>query len=112
MLTAVEFYKALADDTRLQTLLLVVAEQELCVCELVEALQCSQPKISRHLALLKQQNLLVDRKQKQWVFYRLNPALPQWCQHVLETSLQHNQNYLSDAAQRLSLMQNRPDKCC
>ena len=46
----VTFFKALADETRLKSLLLILQEQELCVCELVAALADSQPKISRHLA--------------------------------------------------------------
>lgn len=53
MFTAVEFFKLVADDTRLRCLLLLVQEGELCVCELMTALNESQPKISRHLALLR-----------------------------------------------------------
>ncbi len=49
------FFKALADETRLRSLLLILQQGELCVCELTEALALSQPKISRHLAQLRTQ---------------------------------------------------------
>jgi ArsR family transcriptional regulator len=48
------FFKMLADSTRLRCLLLMQAEGELCVCELTHALNLSQPKISRHLAHLRE----------------------------------------------------------
>ena len=57
-----QFYKCLADDTRLKAMLLISHEEALCVCELVVALELSQPKVSRHLAQLRQYGLLSDRK--------------------------------------------------
>ncbi|MEO9274926.1 metalloregulator ArsR/SmtB family transcription factor [Marinomonas sp. 5E14-1] len=51
------FFKALADDTRLRCLLLIKQFTELCVCELMEALNETQPKISRHLAQLRKNGL-------------------------------------------------------
>ena len=72
----IQFYKCLSDETRLRCLMLIENEGELCVCELTEALAESQPKVSRHLAQLRQCELLLDRKQGQWVYYRINPTLP------------------------------------
>jgi len=66
--------------------MLIQQEGELCVCELMEALQESQPKISRHLAQLRKFNLLSDRRQGQWVFYRINPSLPNWAADILNTT--------------------------
>lgn len=79
-------FKALADDTRLKCVLLIHRERELCVCELTDALQLSQPKISRHLALLREARLLLDRRQGQWVYYRLNPELPQWATEIIDNA--------------------------
>ena len=56
------FFKMLADSTRLRCLLLMQAEGELCVCELTHALNLSQPKISRHLAHLREAGVLVARR--------------------------------------------------
>ncbi|WP_394130412.1 metalloregulator ArsR/SmtB family transcription factor [Shewanella maritima] len=115
MLTAIDFYKALADDTRLKCILLITQENELCVCELMEALQESQPKISRHLAQLRKTGVLQDRRQGQWVFYELSAELPQWMKQVLTTSLTNNQTYLSNSYDRLAKMGDRPQRlnsCC
>ena len=78
------FTKALADQTRLRILLLLVGKEELCVCELTQALQLAQPKISRHLAVLRESGLLLDRKAGLWVYYRLHPELPCFLLDVLE----------------------------
>nr|AAC69642.1 ArsR [Pseudomonas aeruginosa PAO1] len=82
-----EVFKCLADETRVRATLLIVDQGELCVCELMCALADSQPKISRHLAQLRSAGLLLDRRQGQWVYYRLNPALPAWIHEVLQVTL-------------------------
>ena len=104
----VSIYKCLADDTRLRSLLLITREGELCVCELMAALDENQPKISRHLAQLRQFDLLVDRRQGQWVFYRLNPALPTWVRELLATTLSANEIFIAENLAALAQMQSRP----
>lgn len=106
-----QFYKCLAEETRLRSLLLIAGEGELCVCELMEALDESQPKISRHLAQLRQCGLLRDRRQGQWVFYRLDPALPAWARAVLEQTGDANPAYLEQNRRRLKRMADRPERC-
>ncbi len=109
------FYKCFADDTRLRCLLLVAHELELCVCELVAALNETQPKISRHLANLRECGLLHDRRQGQWVFYSINPALPFWCRQVLDETLKSNINYIAENVAALQTMGERPERkaaCC
>lgn len=111
----IQFFKCLADETRLKTLLLIIQEHELCVCELVAALSLSQPKVSRHLAQLRNCELLKDRRQGQWVFYRLNDALPQWATEVIEKTAANNKAFLSDNVSSLNQMGDRPTRasiCC
>jgi len=111
----VQFYKCLSDETRLRSLLLIETEGELCVCELTEALDEIQPKISRHLAQLRKCELLLDRRQGQWVFYRINPALPEWSKSVLSSTVENNQDFLSENLKRLRSMGERPKRakaCC
>jgi len=115
MLDPVVFYKCLADDTRLKSLLLIEAEQELCVCELTAALELSQPKVSRHLAQLRAAELLLDRRQGQWVYYRINPKLPAWALAVIKQTLASNARYLDIPQTRLCRMGDRPTRvgaCC
>lgn len=110
-----QFFKCLADDTRLKIMMLIEREQELCVCELMVALQESQSKISRHLALLRNCDLLLVRKQRQWAYYRLNPALAFWIAEVINLSSQHNDAFLADNISKLKAMTARPEEaenCC
>ena len=70
MQRTVEVFKSLGDETRLRILNLLV-EREVCVCDIHESLQISQPKASRHLAYLRRAGLVTDRKKGLWVHYRL-----------------------------------------
>src|SRR3954468_17879816 len=98
MLPPPEIFKCLSDETRLRATLLIAREGELCVCELMCALNDSQPKISRHLAQLRSCGLLLDRRQGQWVYYRLNPDLPAWIAQILKTTSEANTAWLQDNA--------------
>lgn len=114
-LTPTTVFKCLADDNRVRMMLLIAHEGELCVCELTCALNESQPKVSRHLAQLRNCGLLMDRRQGQWVYYRLHPDLPDWVRGVLGTTLQANKHWLSPDAKRLGEMGDRPQRaaaCC
>ncbi|RJE78048.1 transcriptional regulator [Pseudoalteromonas sp. MSK9-3] len=111
----VTFFKCLADETRLKALLLIQQEGELCVCELMVALNESQPKVSRHLAQLRKEKLLLDRKHKQWVYYRVNDALPQWALVTLAQTHKDNEAYYLAALTKLNTMGSRPERilsCC
>lgn len=86
-LTPEVLFQALSDPTRLRVLMLLTNEKELCVCELTDALDLSQPMISRHLAQLRASELVSDRRAGQWVYYRLHPGLPKWARSVLAKTL-------------------------
>ena len=111
----IQFYKCLADETRLRSLLLINREKELCVCELMVALKESQPKVSRHLAQLRKFGLLKDKRQGQWIFYRINTELPDWAKTVLDSTTENNPDFLVNDLARLSEMGDRPTRvstCC
>ncbi len=109
-----QFFKALGDHTRLRMLVLLTGEGELCVCELTHALDEIQPKVSRHLALLRELGLVLDRRQGQWIYYRMNPDLPEWCRGVLlaTTGGVRLQSPFSEDLQALKDMVERPDSVC
>ena len=69
-------FRAFSDRTRLRLLNLLQGGEgrERCVCELVEALELPQSKISRHLAYLRKAGLVKARKEGLWMYYRLAPA--------------------------------------
>lgn len=80
---ASDILSALADPLRLRALALMAAEGDLCVCELTFALDVKQPKMSKHLATLRDCGLVCDRRDAQWVFYGLAPDRPAWVQDML-----------------------------
>lgn len=111
MIEPVQFFKCLADETRLNSCLLIFAEGELCVCELVEALNDSQPKISRHLAQLRNCGVLDDSRRGQWVYYAMAHDLPTWCFDVLQAASEANSKAINSFKKNLQAMKNRP-QCC
>jgi len=64
-------FKVLSDETRLRITVLL-AKEELCVCQLSGILDISQPKISRHLSKLRDLGFVIDQRQEKFVYYRLN----------------------------------------
>lgn len=77
-------FKALADETRLKILGLLVQRGELCVCDFVEVLHISQSKASRHLRYLLNAGLLQDRREAVWVHYRIAKLLSSERQAVVK----------------------------
>ncbi|VAW94020.1 Arsenical resistance operon repressor [hydrothermal vent metagenome] len=110
ILTARDLFTALSNDVRLRCLVLLQLQGELCVCELIQALDFSQPMISRHLALLRDSGLVKDRRAGQWVYYSINPELEAWVAEVLLLTAQSNslEKPFSDDIQMLTDMPNRP----
>lgn len=112
--TPESLFNILSDPTRLRALVLIQSEGEVCVCELTHALQESQPKISRHLALMRDAGIVEARREGTWMHYRLGCSLPGWARHIVESSheqLSELAIYREDA-RRLSRMNNRPERIC
>lgn len=78
---------ALNDPTRLAAMRLLEGGSELCVCDLMRQLGATQSRMSRHMQVLKQAGLVLDRRDAQWVRYRLNPALPTNIRTLLAAAL-------------------------
>jgi ArsR family transcriptional regulator len=105
------FFKSLSEETRLKSLLLILKKEELCVCNLMHALDLSQPKISRHLAELRKSGIVQDERRGKWVYYRLNPDLPAWARDVLLQTLQHKTDYIAHECQQLDEQSCSRDTC-
>lgn len=106
-----EFFKCLADDTRLKCLLLIAEADEACVCDLMSALDLDQPKISRHLAQLRECEVLLNERRGKWVFYKLHPALPSWARDVVVEAAAHNPDYIKRALKKLTASQTAITRC-
>ena len=101
-ISPLQLFKSLSDETRLGIVLLLKEMGELCVCDLCTVLEQSQPKISCHLAMLRESGLLLDRKNGKWVHYRLSPHIPSWAAQVIEQAWLSQQHDVQAIARKLA----------
>jgi ArsR family transcriptional regulator len=69
--------RVMGDARRLRLLQLLLAHRELCVCELVDALQLPQYQVSRHLAALRKIGVVTDRREGLWAYYAIPDSVRQ-----------------------------------
>jgi ArsR family transcriptional regulator len=69
---SVQLFHALSDSTRL-SILQRLRFGERCVCDLTDALDAAQSRLSFHLKVLKDADLVTDRREGRWMYYTLNP---------------------------------------
>jgi ArsR family transcriptional regulator len=102
-------FDVLSDASRRHILALLRTEGELCVCELVAALDDIQPRISRHLAVLREAGWVNTRREGTWVFYSLG-ELPVWAQSVVNALTQGGvpTAELDKSQKRLACFEGRP----
>jgi ArsR family transcriptional regulator len=81
------FFLALADKTRLR-LLNLMREDEVCVCYFTEVLRESQPKISRHLAYLRNAGIVSARREGKWMNYKIEMPENPFAAQVLTDTLE------------------------
>ncbi|WP_286221605.1 metalloregulator ArsR/SmtB family transcription factor [Marinobacter apostichopi] len=108
----VAVFKAMADEFRLSALLLIRDQGPLCVCELTEAFDVPQPKVSRHLATLKDTGLLETERRGQWIYYSFNRQIPSWLVRVLDETASSNGGLIQQSQERLLAMADRPAVRC
>ncbi len=85
-----DIYKLLSDETRLR-ILIVLMHKKLCVCQLQGILEESQPKVSKHLAKLRDLGLVRDERKEQFIFYGLNHE-NEMVKELLKTTLKYASN--------------------
>ena len=103
------FFKLLSDETRFRCLVLLFEQKELCVCELMYALDLPQSKVSRHLAHMKKQEIVVQRREEQWVLYSINPELTGFQLNIIKKCVDESKNIATFEAdnERLLMADNR-----
>jgi len=100
-------FMALADKTRLR-LLNLMAEDEVCVCFFTEVLGDSQPKISRHLAYLRNADLVEARRDGKWMHYSIRWPNDEGLRSVLRATL----TAMADDAEMRADKANYENVCC
>lgn len=108
----VSVFRALSDGFRLAALMLIRSQGELCVCELTEAFDLPQPKVSRHLASLRDAGLLQTERRGQWVYYSLHAQMPDWVHRILTETADNHAAMIDQPTQRLQAMADRPAVRC
>lgn len=84
-------FKALGDATRLE-IVSMLFNKELCVCDILDAFQMSQPAISHHLRILREAGVVLDRKEGKWVLYRINPSVAEKALSFTESLCKGSEN--------------------
>ncbi|XOV81243.1 MAG: metalloregulator ArsR/SmtB family transcription factor [Aestuariibacter sp.] len=90
-----QFFRCLADQVRLQALFLLWPDNELNLTHLALTLQQSESQVSRHLALLMKNGLILERREQLDRFFRINPDMPKWASKVLKLALCNNTSFAS-----------------
>jgi ArsR family transcriptional regulator len=106
--------KALSDPIRLRIILLLQAEGELCVCDLMAVLGLPQSTISRHLAYLKRSCWVDTRRDGVWMYYQLSRESCTICRELLQILKQHAGILPEAASDRDALaafMKDKPSIC-
>jgi ArsR family transcriptional regulator len=104
-------FRALADRTRLR-ILDTLRDGEICVCDIVGALNLAQPKISRHLAYLRKARLVTARKDGLWMRYKLADAKTRLHKRLIQCLEDCVQNVPEIKADRKRLLKSRLAKSC
>lgn len=107
----VELMKLLADDTRL-TSVVAIRQGPRCVCDLMSLLTLSQPKVSRHLAILREAGLVTTERRGQWVYYSLANDLPEWITQIIETLSPAVEAAMAEHSSPILLTSGAQSDCC
>lgn len=111
MLNLLDVLKGLSDETRLRIVSLLY-EKELCVCDIMETLQISQAKASRHLIYLKNAGLVKDRKQAQWAYYSMyKDDRLQFIDNLVYDNLRNLEPYKKDMENLNEWLKNKDVQC-
>jgi len=102
--------KALSDPIRLRIVLLLLAEDELCVCDLMGVLKLPQSTVSRHLAYLKRSCWVDIRRDGVWMYYTLSRESCAICKELLLILKQYAGDLPEAVADSRTLAALRTDK--
>jgi ArsR family transcriptional regulator len=79
MKKAVKVFRALSDETRIRLIKLLEDAGEVCVCDIMRAMEISQTRASRNLNILREAGLVSDRRDKHWIYYSVNQKTAEEC---------------------------------
>lgn len=101
-----QFFKALSDESRLRILHLLHLNNKMCISDIELILDFTQTKTSRHLAYLKNSNMVVLKRVDQYAFYSLNPQVTYFIENIF-TYLKGDTNLVKDQEVYKTMHSNR-----
>jgi ArsR family transcriptional regulator, arsenate/arsenite/antimonite-responsive transcriptional repressor len=104
--------RALADSGRLRVLSVLLARNELCVCQITALLELATATVSRHMSVLHAAGLVRSRKQGRWVYYGLAEAFPPSLRAWLEESFSASPQAAADRAAVERILDCDRDELC
>ena len=113
MLEILNIMKALSDENRVRALMML-ADGELCVCQIIEMLELAPSTVSKHMSILRQAGLVETRKESRWIYYRLasgdlkSREILGW----LQRHLKKDKRILDDAKQLRKMQKMSNDELC
>ncbi|HBA89552.1 MAG TPA: ArsR family transcriptional regulator [Geobacter sp.] len=107
-----QIFRALADETRLRILALLLSQGELCVCDIIAALKLPQSTVSRHLAYLRKSGLVSDRRCGLWMYYSLAPEQKGFRGVLIQFLRQNLADFPTTKADSTSLAVCADGRCC
>ena len=110
MIDIVDQLKALSDESRLRIVNLLY-DRELCVCDILKVLDITQTKASRHLAYLKNNAFVKDRKEAQWSHYTLIKKENELLKLLVENYLRKEDMYQEDLKKLEKYFELKNEKC-
>lgn len=81
-----QMFKALSDETRLR-IIMMLTEEELCACKILEAFKITQPTLSYHMKILMQCGIVIGKRKGAWMFYHLNQERIHQLQRFLDLKI-------------------------
>lgn len=111
MITLTSLGKALADVTRVR-ILRALLESELCVCELVDALEITQSSLSTHLQTLRTTGIVRTEKRQSWIIYSIEPEAVDLLRAAFEKFPPEGARIQTDLDRLTGRIRLRIDGCC
>ena len=114
MLEILNITKALSDENRVRALMML-ADGELCVCQIIEMLGLAPSTVSKHMSILRQAGLVETRKEARWIYYRLADGEAQPVSEILnwlQRHLKNDKRILDDLKQLQRMQKMTKDELC
>ena len=88
----INVFKALSDETRIRIMKVLLEKDNVCVCQVMEALNISQTRASRNLKILKEAGLINDKREGIWIHYTVNKGKRGCCTEAVNALMKKSLN--------------------